>query len=141
MTYKESTIISASPAAIYAIYTDVSQWPEWDKEVERASMDNGFQLGGEGKIKPKGAPESKMKLVEVTPDKSFTIECSLPLCKMRFVHLLTAEGAEATKVVNELQFTGLLAPVFGRLIGKGIHKTMPATLRGLKEYAEAKAQS
>jgi hypothetical protein len=58
---------------------------------------------------------------------------------MHFVHELAAQSNGSTTVVNKLAFSGLLAPVFGRLIGKGIAKSMPSTLGGLKKYVEAKS--
>jgi hypothetical protein len=137
MKFEESISISATPKEIFAVYAAVAQWPIWDAEVEHASLVGDFKLGVEGKIKPKGAPESKIKITELTESKSFTVECKLPLCKMRFVHVIVAEGA-GSRVINSTEFTGLLAPVFGRLIGKSIAKTMPATLAGLKRHVEHK---
>jgi hypothetical protein len=58
---------------------------------------------------------------------------------MHFVHILNDAGVGATEVRNELRFTGLLAPIFGRIIGKGISKTMPNSLIGLKKYAESRS--
>ena len=137
MNFEQSTVVAATPEKIFSTYAAVSKWPEWDLEVDSASLNGPFTLGSTGKIKPKGAPESKIELVELTENKSFTIECNLPLCKMHFVHELVAQGNGTTSVVNKLTFSGLLAPVFGRLIGKGIAKSMPSTLGGLKKYVEA----
>ncbi len=139
MKFEESITVAASAEKIFAVYAAVAQWPEWDLEVDSASLNGPFSLGSTGKIKPKGAPESEIELIELTENKSFTIECKLPLCKMHFVHELAPQGNGATKVVNGLAFSGLLAPVFGRLIGKGIAKSMPSTLGGLKKFVEAKA--
>ncbi len=88
-----------------------------------------FKEGVKGKIKPKGAPESKITLIEVTKNKSFTVECDLPLCKMQFVHLLETKES-GTNVVNQVKFNGFLAPLFGRIIGKSIAKTLPNSLGG-----------
>jgi Polyketide cyclase / dehydrase and lipid transport len=139
MHFQESILVSVPSKKVFGIYADIGTWPTWDKEVESASINGGFALGSTGKIKPKGAPESIITVTELTPNQSFTIECSLPLCKMHFIHHLNAAGPDSTNVINELKFTGLLAPVFGRLIGKGIYKTVPATLQGLKAHAEAMA--
>lgn len=135
MKFKHSIFIDRKPADIYSVYENVSGWPTWDLETESASIDGEFAVGTTGKIKPKGAPQSKIKLVEVTPDKSFTVECGLPLCKMSFVHILT-EKDQGTDVVNEVNFTGLLAPLFSRMVGKAIDKTIPESLQGLKSFTE-----
>ncbi len=137
MKFEESILIVATPSKIFSAYAAVTDWPVWDAEVEYASIEGEFKVGAEGKIKPKGAPESKIKIIELTEMKSFTLECKLPLCKMHFIHIITTEGA-GSRVKNLLEFTGLLAPLFGRLIGKSIYKTMPNSLAGLKKYVENK---
>lgn len=138
MKFEEFVSISAVPHQIFSVYSAVASWPDWDAEVESASLNGEFRLGAEGKIKPKGAPESKITIVELTENQSFTVECNLPLCKMRFIHLINAAGG-GSKVINRLEFTGLLSPLFVRLIGKSISKTMPHTLSGLKTYIETKS--
>lgn len=135
MKFEESVLIMATTGKIFSVYSAVADWPLWDAEVEYASLNGEFKIGAEGKIKPKGAPESKIKIIELTEAKSFTVECMLPLCKMHFIHIISPEGP-GSRVANFLVFTGLLAPVFGRLIGKSIYKSMPNTLAGLKKYVE-----
>lgn len=137
MKFEQSISIDAEPAEIFAEFTKVSDWPVWDPETESAHIDGDFVVGATGKIKPKGSPTTKIELTEVTQDKSFTVECGLPLCKMHFVHLMEKMDT-GTNVVNQLEFTGLLAPVFGRLFGKSINKSIPESLSGLKNHIESR---
>ena len=137
MQFERSTIINADAASVYSAYEDVSTWSTWDPETESAILNGDFQVGTIGKIKPKGAPVSKIKLIEVTPNESFTVECNLPLCKMLFVHELNTVE-QGTEVINKILFQGLLAPIFGRLIGKSIDKSLPESLEGLKQFVELK---
>lgn len=139
MQFESSINVSASAARIFSVYAAVSKWVDWDLEVESASLDGAFVLGGTGKVKPKGAPETKITITELTPNKSVTTICQLPLCTMHFVHILNEQIDGSTQVINQLKFTGFLTPVFGRLIGKSIYKTMPNTLQGLKNYVEKTA--
>ena len=137
MKFEHSIKIFADQATVFAAFKDVSSWSQWDPETEAASMDGAFSVGTRGKIKPKGAPESKILLTEVTQNQSFTVECSLPLCKMHFIHLMQPI-VDGTELINQLEFTGLLGPVFGRLFGKGIDKGIPESLKGLKHHIESK---
>ena len=138
MQFEQSVYINKDPKDIYRTFMNVSNWAIWDPETESASLNGEFAIGATGKIKPKGAPESKIKLTEVTQDKSFTIECGLPLCKMHFVHLLDKEN-QGTKVTNQLIFTGFLAPVFSRILGNSINKSIPNSLNGLKMHIESQS--
>ena len=142
MTFEHSISIDSNASDVFSTYVKVAEWPEWDPETESASLNGDFETGMTGKIKPKGSPVTKITLTEVTPDKSFTVECGLPLCKMHFVHLMNSKGGNSgpeTEVVNKLIFSGLLAPVFARLFGKSIDKSIPGSLQGLKNHIEQKA--
>ncbi|MDC0948067.1 SRPBCC family protein [Gammaproteobacteria bacterium] len=137
MKFEKSIEILADPAKVFNAYTDVSGWSLWDPEVEAASLFGDFEIGAIGSIKPKGAPKSKITLVEITENRSFTVECRLPLCKMHFVHLMHPTEL-GTHLINQVKFSGVLSPLFGRLIGNGINKGLPASLSGLKRHVETK---
>ena len=135
MHFSNSVQIAATSATVYELYSAVSSWPAWDPEVERANIEGPFAVGTIGVLKPKGGPESKIELIEVTPGQSFTVRCKLPLCEMTFSHHL-AETASFTTATHSVSFTGPLSPLFGFLIGRGIRTTLPETLGGLKRAAE-----
>ncbi len=140
MHFANSVEIAAQPGSIFSLYSNVSDWPSWDPEVETSSLSGPFVTGTWGKLKPKGGPSSKIELIEVSAGKSFTVQCKLPLCAMRFEHQLVQKGT-LTVATHSVSFTGLLSPLFGLLIGTGIKKTLPSTLDGLKRAAEASLQS
>ena len=135
MHFTNSIKIAAPAASVYELCTNVSKWPSWDPEVEKANISSPFAKGAVGTLKPKGGPEAKIELVEVAFEKSFTVRCKLPLCEMTFGHVL-AESGSFTTATHSVAFTGLMSSVFGFLIGRGIKKTLPATLDGLKRAAE-----
>lgn len=136
MKFEQSIIINRDPADIYAVFKNVSDWSTWDPETESASLDGDFTVGTTGKIKPKGAPISKIVLTEITENQSITVESGLPLCKMHFVHLLNKVD-DGTEVIMQLIFSGFLGPLFGRLIGNGINKALSGSLQGLKDHMES----
>ena len=137
MNFHHSVQISAKPADIFKLYADVNGWPKWDPEVVESSLSGAFTAGAVGEIKPKGGPKSKIEFVEVKPDVAFTARCKLPLCVMTFEHQLVPKGSTTT-ATHRVVFSGFLAPLFGRIIGTGIQKTLPATMEGLKRAAEAR---
>jgi hypothetical protein len=134
----EEIEIQAPPATIFALYANVADWPIWDPEVKAASIEGPFVSGAKGVVHPNGGPKSTIHFTSVVPDRSYHAECKLPLCKMRFEQLLTPT-ATGTKVRHTVVFEGLLAPLFGRLIGNGMKKTLPEAMRSLKNHAEKSA--
>ena len=136
MQFEASTTINASAETIFALYADVAHWPSWDPDVKSASLQGRFASGAVGEVKPHGGPKSAVHFVEVVSNKSVHSECKLPLGKMRFDYELQASGG-ATQVTHRTTFTGPLAPLWGRLIGSGMKKSLPAALAGLKSKAES----
>jgi hypothetical protein len=136
MEFQHTLDIEAKPEHIYKLYSDVAGWPKWDSEVEMSSISGAFEKGAEGTLKPKGGPQSKIQFIEVKPGLCFTVQSKLPLCIMTFEHELISKGISTT-VIHRVTFTGFLSPLFGRLIGKGIQRTLPETMAGLKRAAEA----
>jgi hypothetical protein len=139
MQFEASIQINATAATIFALYENVAQWPVWDSDVKSASIQGAFVSGARGVIVPNGGPKSDILFSEVNRNKSFTVDCKLPLCMMRFEHELVAQGG-GTRATHRVIFDGLLAPVFGRLIGSGMRKTLPKVMENLKSVAEKNVQ-
>ena len=135
MRFEEEIFVATDARRIFALYVDVNGWSIWDPEVRAASINGQFVAGSTGTLRPKQGPPVKITFTSVEPNRSFTVESKLFFCVMRFEHELS-EGPEHTKVVHRVVFSGPLAPIFGRLIGSGIRKGLPRTLRGLKAEAE-----
>lgn len=138
MQFEASTQINAPSAAVFSLYANVSEWPTWDPDVKSASLTGAFVSGARGVIAPNGGPKSEIVFTEVVAGKKFTAQCKLPLCVMRFEHELVDQKGSGTQATHRVVFQGLLAPLFGRLIGSGMRKTLPHALAGLKKAAEAR---
>jgi hypothetical protein len=135
MQFESSVTINTPAAHVFTIYADVARWSQWDPDVKEASLNGNFVSGAHGVVVPHGGPKSKIHFTRVTPNQGFVAECKLPLCVMRFEnHLRDAAGR--TEATHRVTFEGLLAPIFGRLIGSGMKKTLPKALASLKTYAE-----
>jgi uncharacterized protein YndB with AHSA1/START domain len=139
MQFEATTQINASRSAVFSLYSNVAGWPTWDPDVKAASVTGDFVSGAKGVIAPNGGPKSEIIFTEVVEGKKFAAQCKLPLCMMRFEHELDDANGSGTQATHRVIFQGLLAPLFGRLIGSGMRKTLPHALAGLKQAAEATA--
>jgi Polyketide cyclase / dehydrase and lipid transport len=137
MQFEASTQIKAANATVFSLYANVSDWPTWDHDVKAASLAGAFVSGAKGVIVPNGGPKSEIVFTEVVKNKKFIAQCKLPLCTMRFEHELDDVSGAGTQATHRVVFQGPLAPVFGRLIGSSMRKTLPKALAGLKQAAEA----
>ena len=136
MQFEEHIVISAPAEKIFSLYADVKNWSSWDPDVKESSINGAFTAGATGTLLPSKGPKAKINFSEVVTNRSFAVESKLPLCVMRFDHVITAAPNSNTKIVHRVSFHGFLAPFFGRVIGSQIQKGLPHTLRGLKHAVE-----
>ena len=135
MSLSASIQINSTADHVFALYSDVSSWPSWDKDVLAVSLPQGLVLGSTGWLKPRGGPKVKLSVTEVTRGVSFSTASDLPLCKMTVLHSIS-QGQQGVNVIHQAQFTGLLAFFFAFVIGRPFMKNLPDALHSLKALAE-----
>lgn len=135
MIIEESIDIHVAPDAIMRCYRDVAAWPEWDPDTRAASIDGPFAVGSSGTLRPTKGMAVSMRLTSVSAH-GFTVVSRVPLCTMRFDHdLIPIAGG--TRVTHRVSFDGMLAGLFGRVVGAGVRRGLPVTLARLKARLEA----
>ena len=60
----------------------MARWPEWDAEVESASVEGGgLALGAGGTLRPDRRPTSSFVVSEFEPGRGYAFTMRLPLCE------------------------------------------------------------
>lgn len=124
-----------SKEKIWQIWSDVENWNKWDKDVEWSKIENDFSTGKKGILKPAGGPKSKFIFTEVTINKSFTTQSSLPLTKVNFIHTMEEKNGELF-LTHSVVFSGFLSFIFAKLIGEKLSKGLPSAMKNLIELAK-----
>lgn len=132
-TYEfEHTETTTAPAAkVWALWADVSRWPDWDTSVASVTIDGPFAVGGTGTMTIEGQPPISYELIEVTPGKSFTDVTEIPGATLRFIHSVT-EADGRTVVTHRVEIEGEQAAEFGPMVTEDV----PDAMRGLVKLAE-----
>lgn len=128
--------IAAPPKRIFALYADVANWHQWDPDTKAESINGPFQTGAVGRLTPTRGNTVPMRFTSVVPDRSFTVESKIPLFCMVFEHELQPV-ASGTEVLHRVTFSGALAFLLGRVIGRQLNQGLPVTLARLKALAES----
>lgn len=136
-TFEHTEHTSAYPESIWALWSDVTSWPGWDEAVEHVDLDGPFATGTKGVLKPAGGPKVDFELVDVRPTEGFVDVTRLPLSRMRFEHSAIREG-DHTRVTHHVTISGLTTPLFSRVIGRGIAKGLPKSVKTLARLAAAR---
>lgn len=129
-------MVGTSAERIFHIYRDVSNWNQWDPDTKASFIDGPFQEGSKGMITPNKGMAVPMLLTSMNENQNFTVESKIPCLKMIFEHELIPTKT-GTEVVHRVTFSGLLSPLFGKIIGAQLNRGLPITLANLKAKAES----
>lgn len=126
---------TATPSAIWTVWTDVSNWKDWDTGLREATLEDDFVLGAKGTILSLEGRTSKFKVVAIEPGKSYTIKTKLPLGGLYVKRTMTptSEGIEFT---HEVWFVGLTKGFFAKAFGADFRAMLPEVMQNVKRIAE-----
>ncbi|MEC3980704.1 SRPBCC family protein [Amycolatopsis sp. H20-H5] len=131
----EHTVTTTAPAdAVWALWSDVSRWTEWDTSLEAITLDGPFAPGSGGTMTIPGQPLITYILTEVEPGVAFSDETAIPGGVLRFGHrLTTADGL--TTITHRVEIDG--PPEMAKEFGPVVTEDVPEAMRALAKLAEA----
>lgn len=135
MQFAHTVTTNAPAETIWRIWTDVTNWPEWDVALEWARLDGPFALNTGGRLKSKGSPESPFTITQLDAGRSYTFSTHLPLAQLHIRRELTP-GAHTTDFTHTVAFTGPLGWLFGRILGTQFRTTLPEAMERIRAHAE-----
>ncbi len=123
-----------SKEQIWAAWSDVNNWPQWDKGLDYCDMKDSFTEGAKFILKPKGGPKVKIFISKIIPYQEFSDYCRFPGAKMFDEHFLE-ETPEGLKITNKITVTGPLSVLWVKLVAKKVAEEVPAQTESLVQYA------
>ena len=129
---------SAPREAVWALWTTVSSWKDWDLGLKDAELDGALHLSAVGRIIPQSGPPAKFRVIEFEERDSYAFVTSLPLAKL--VVRRSFPPSDGTLFRHDVSFTGLLAGIWAGQLGPNFRKALPPTMERLARQAEKTAQ-
>ena len=134
---ERSVETTASPEAVWRIWSDTPTWQEWNPDVQSMSLNGPFATGTTGVMKTKQGTR-QVTLTEVVPGRSFRLETTvIPLTRFFFDCTVASGPAGKTTISQAVRVGGPLGGVVGGMMVKQIADTFPPLLQGLARKAEA----
>jgi hypothetical protein len=135
-TTQGSSLSSASPETIFALYADFPNWKRWDTHLIATSLQGAFEAGSVGTLQPVGAPTPMpFILLAVTPNQGFIDSTQLPGATVVFTHTLEVIP-EGTRITHHCEITGEAWERYVDTLGAGIAERLPSTVENLAKLAE-----
>lgn len=120
---------------VWRIWTDVSNWKQWDNGVREAMLNGDFVAGARGRLVPDKGPRSKFMISEVNAGIGYTFKTKIPFGWLVVKRTLHTTG-EKTFFTHEVSFTGPFKKLFGKTLGKRYRAVLPTVLTNIRNLAE-----
>lgn len=128
--HEESARTTASPAAVWALWSDTGTWADWDPAVESVRLDDGFAEGATGTITLAGGIEAPLVLEVVEPGARYLDRLTMGDLVIRIDHVVAAAGdGAAITVATTIEGPG------AEDVGPMVTRDAPVALARLTELA------
>lgn len=107
-------IENISKEKIYNLWTDVDNWSKWNENILDSKLIGEFKEGTFIKLAIKDAPKSKVKLLEIKRNKSFTYLTTFLLAKMYTTYEIIEENNHL-ELRASIKIEGLLSFLWKQL--------------------------
>jgi uncharacterized protein YndB with AHSA1/START domain len=133
--FEHSVEAPVSRERVWALWTDVPGWPDWNPGVARAELDGPVAEGATGTVRGAGGPASKLTVLEMEPERRFVTEASERLMRLRFEYELADAEDDRLRITHRVHMTGLATPLMRRTVGPRLERSIPAAMAALVERA------
>jgi uncharacterized protein YndB with AHSA1/START domain len=120
MKYETSTTTAAEPARLWAVLTDVENWPDWIEVYEevRREETGDLALGDRAHVKQKGLAAGDWTVTELEAGRAFSWESRQPGVRLVGRHAVSPTADGGSRLTLSMEMTGWLSGPIGLLVGR-----------------------
>jgi uncharacterized protein YndB with AHSA1/START domain len=130
--------VEGTPEALWAVWTDVDAWSQWDPHEQASRMIDPFRTGGRGYSKPVGAPGGEFTLTQVEAPHRWVSRSPLPGGDLTFEHTIEHLDDERCRLRLVATSRGPMRLVVRIGWGRSMRADSKKTLAALAARASAK---
>ena len=127
---------SASAEDVWAVWTNAAAWP--GDVIVMAKIDGPFAVGAKITMRVKGHPPLRLTVTRVEAPMLWTGVARVPGLTETIDHLIEPTDS-GTLITQRTVFTGPLASIAARALGRTVRKTFEATTAHFGRLAERRA--
>ncbi len=133
--FSHTVTTQASADAVWALWTDVSTWKDWDKGLKDAHMEGFMALGAKGKIVPLSGSAADFEVTEFVEGESYSFETRLPGARLKVRRSFVSRDPIVFR--HDVSFSGPMAGVLAGQLGPAFRAQLPPTMETLAALANA----
>jgi len=126
--YEHTVRTTASPAEVWALWSDVGSWHHWDPAVERVALEGHFSEGAAGTMTLSGGVEAPFVLEIVEPRARYLDRLMIGDLVIRVDHQITETDA-GSEVLVRTTVEGDGAQSIGPLVTGDTSKALDALVQ------------
>ncbi|KJK49422.1 hypothetical protein UK23_14135 [Lentzea aerocolonigenes] len=126
--FEHSVVGPASVEAVWALWSDVDRWVEWDEGLESVTLSGPFAEGSSGTMVVKGQGSISFVLTSVEAGAGFVDETSVPGAVLRFSHRVE-RVSEGVRVTHSVVIEGPKAEFLGPLVTADLPDAVEALVK------------
>lgn len=131
----EKTFAGVQKEDIWAAWSDIPNWNQWDVDLEYTKLTEPFSQGARFILKPKGGPKVDIEITRMEPLVGFTDVAKFPLAKMYDIHDLE-DTPQGLKIKSTIRVEGPLAWLWKKLVAQDVAAGVPKQMESLVQYAK-----
>lgn len=136
-TYGVSRSTTATPAAVWRVWSDPNNWSRWNSGITSARVDGPLADGTTGTMTTSRGSSHEVTFHDVTPGRGFSMSMhGPPLTNVTFRCEISPAGSGST-ISQNVAFTGPFGFLFGAMMGNEMAKHFIPVLDDLAKNAEA----
>jgi hypothetical protein len=133
--YENSIETTATPEAVWQLWSDVENWGAWNGEIEKIDINGPFTAGTQILMTPPGDDPIQLVIAETVENQLFVDEARFGGLLLRTTHRIDQADQDRIRVVYRMEITGEGADEAGPQIGPGITADWPETMAALVKMA------
>ena len=133
--YERSIDADAAPSAVWARYTDVATWPEWNAGMEKMEISGPFASGTTGVVTSAQQGPAPFTLVDVVDGVSFTQQTKIDENVTLRSHCKVVAAAGGSTITHRTELDGPGSDEMGAAIGQFLSGGIDEGLAALAKAA------
>jgi hypothetical protein len=138
-TFEYSHPTTASPEAIWDLWSDVSNWSRWDTDLEEVTLEGDFEAGAKGSLRPEGMDSFPFVITRAEPGLGYSDETPIGDAVLQFDHDVVKTDGE-TQVRQRVTMDGPAANRLFEEFAEKIILDIPGSVTRFAELAERQSQ-
>jgi hypothetical protein len=121
---------------VWQLWADVENWPKWNGDIERISIDGPFAPGARVLMTPFDQDPVELLITQAVENDVFVDEAAIGDIVIRTLHRIEPTSEGKVRIVYRMEISGPAAAALGPTLGPEITADFPDTIANLIEHAE-----